>query len=44
MYPVSESFLAELEKSSISEGVEGSIYLTNGQSINFTGADSIITP
>lgn len=39
MYPVSESFLAELEKSSISEGVEGSIYLTNGQSINFTGAD-----
>ncbi len=39
MYPVSESFLAELGKSSISEGVEGSIYLTNGQSINFTGAD-----
>ena len=39
MYPVSESFLVELGKSSISEGVEGSIYLTNGQSINFTGAD-----
>ena len=39
MYHVSESFLAELGKSSISEGVEGSIYLTNGQSINFTGAD-----